>query len=94
MHSLHLHHFIMKIERDSDLLELLSYAKENIEGIPLLKAFIAYAYERTEQYEDAYESYQEAYSEMKEDHEFLANYANFLLEEGKRNEGNRNSTSN
>ena len=35
---------------------------------------------------DAYESYQEAYVELKEDHEFLANYANFLLEEGKRNE--------
>ena len=27
-----------------------------------------------------------AYSGMKEDHEFLSNYANFLVEEGKRSE--------
>ena len=35
---------------------------------------------------DAYESFSEAYSGMKEDYEFLAKYASFLVEEGKRSE--------
>ena len=36
--------------------------------IPLLDAFMAYAYEREEQYEDAYVSYGKAYIGMKDDH--------------------------
>ena len=73
-------------ERDVELLELLSYAKDEQEDIPLLQAFSAYAYERTEQYKDAYEAFAIAYSSMKDDHEFLAKYANFLIEEGRRSE--------
>lgn len=73
-----------QLERDVELLELLSYAKEEKEDIPLLKAFYAYAYERLEKYEDAYKSFSEAYSGMKEDYEFLSRYANFLVEEGRR----------
>ena len=73
-------------ERDTELLELLSYAKDEKQEIPLLMAFLAYAYERLEQYDDAYESFSKAYSEMKEDYEFLTKYARFLVEEGKQNE--------
>ena len=62
-----------------------SLKEENFE-IPLLNAFLAYAYERTEQFKDAYESFTKAYSEMKDDYEFLSKYANFLIEEGKRSE--------
>ena len=73
-------------ENDEALIELLSYSKEEVEEISLLHALLAYAYERTEQYKDAYESFNKAYSGMKEDHEFLSAYANFLVEEGKRSE--------
>ena len=73
-------------EHDEELLELLAYSETEKNEISLLKAFQAYAYERTEQYADAYKSYREAYSGMKEDHEFLAKYAGFLVEEGKRSE--------
>lgn len=73
-------------ERDSELFDLLASTKGEHENIPLLQAFLAYAYERTEQYNDAYEAFVNAYNEMQEDHEFLAKYANFLMEEGRRNE--------
>ena len=42
-------------ERDDDLFELLSFAKEENFEIPLLNAFLAYAYERTEQFKKAYD---------------------------------------
>ena len=73
-------------ERDNDLFELLTLAKEESLDTPLLNAFLAYAYERTEQYEKAYDSFTQAYSEMKDDYEFLSKYANFLIEEGKRSQ--------
>ncbi|QUW22118.1 tetratricopeptide repeat protein [Sporosarcina sp. Marseille-Q4063] len=73
-------------ERDNDLFELLSLAKEESLDIPLLNAFLAYAYERTEQFKKAYDSFAKAYSEMKDDYEFLSKYANFLIEEGKQRE--------
>ncbi len=73
-------------EQDVELFDLLSNTKGEHEDIPLLQAFLAYAYERTEQYKDAYEAFVNAYSEMKDDHEFLAKYANFLMEEGRRSE--------
>ena len=73
-------------ERDEELIELLSYSKEDIEDIARLHAFLAYAYERTELYDNAYESFNKAYSGMKEDYEFLSAYANFLVEEGKQSE--------
>ncbi len=75
-----------ELERDVELLELLAYAKDEKEDIPILKAFYAYAYERLEQYEDAYNSFKEAYSVMNEDYDFLSKYANFLVEEGKNDE--------
>lgn len=70
-------------EQDEKLLDLLLNASDVKDDTPLLKAFLAYAYERTEQYSEAYDSFKEAYSGMKENHEFLTKYANFLLEEGK-----------
>lgn len=73
-------------EQDSELIELLSDHVMDNDDVPLLDAFFAYAYERTEQYENAYASYSKAYSEMKEDHEFLDKYASFLIEEGRRSE--------
>lgn len=72
-------------EKDEALLDLLSYQQIE-EGIPLLNAFRAYSYERLEQYNDAYEAYLKAYAELQEDQEFLGKYANFLLEEGRREE--------
>ncbi|MEK5039250.1 tetratricopeptide repeat protein [Sporosarcina sp. FSL K6-3457] len=73
-------------EEDTKLFELLSDTKEEWDGIPLLNAFLAYAYEREEQYDDAYVSYGKAYVGMKDDHEFLESFAKFLVEEGKREE--------
>lgn len=73
-------------ERDEDLIDLLAYSKDEIEEISLLHALLAYAYERNDQYEEAYESFNKAYSGMKDDHAFLSAYANFLVEEGKRSE--------
>ncbi|WP_210469183.1 lipopolysaccharide assembly protein LapB [Sporosarcina sp. 6E9] len=73
-------------ERDDDLFELLSLATEESLDIPLLSAFLAYAYERTEQFKKAYDSFVKAYNEMKDDYEFLSKYASFLNEEGKRSE--------
>ena len=73
-------------EQSHELLDLLTYSKDNQVDIPLLDAFMAYAYEREEQYDDAYTSYGKAYIGMKDDHEFLGNFAKFLLEEGKRDE--------
>ncbi|MBO1914493.1 tetratricopeptide repeat protein, partial [Microvirga sp. 3-52] len=70
-------------ERDDDLFELLSLATEESLDIPLLSAFLAYAYERTEQFKKAYDSFVKAYNEMKDDYEFLSKYASFLNEEGK-----------
>ncbi|PIC63252.1 hypothetical protein CSV79_12600 [Sporosarcina sp. P13] len=73
-------------EDDESLLELLTYAEADQLEIPLLHAFFAYAYERTENYKKAYEIYLKAYDGMKEDADFLDQYARFLLEEGKSSE--------
>ncbi|KXH82015.1 tetratricopeptide repeat protein [Sporosarcina sp. HYO08] len=73
-------------EKDEELLDLLSYQQATNEGIPLLNAFRAYSYERLEQYNDAYKAYRKAYAELQEEQEFLGKYANFLLEEGRREE--------
>lgn len=73
-------------EQDEALLDLLGYAKDEQSAIPLLAAFTAYAHERSEQYEDAYAFYRQAYIGMKDDQEFLDNFAKFLLEEGKQRE--------
>lgn len=73
-------------EKDEALLELLQYAEADQLEIPLLYAFFAYAYERTEDYRKAYEMYLKAYDGMKEDADFLDLYARFLLEEGKSSE--------
>ena len=75
-----------ELERDHELNELISYNKDDLDENPLLEAFKAYSFERLERYNDAYESYGKAYVGMKDDHGFLAKYASFLLEEGKRNE--------
>lgn len=73
-------------ERDEDLIELLTSSKEFIEDISILQSFLAYAYERTESYDNAYESFKKAYSGMKEDYEFLSAFASFLVEEGRHSE--------
>ncbi|MER2091077.1 MAG: hypothetical protein ABS920_15165, partial [Sporosarcina sp.] len=73
-------------EQNAKLLDLLSYTKSDQLDNPLLDAFQAYAYEREEQFDDAYVSYGKAYVGLKDDHEFLDSYANFLLEEGKSSE--------
>ncbi|MBE1554121.1 tetratricopeptide repeat protein [Sporosarcina limicola] len=74
------------MERDDELIDLLSYSKDEYLEVPLLEAFQAYAYERLEQFEDAYVSYSKAYIGMKDDQEFLEHFTKFLLEEGKRDE--------
>lgn len=73
-------------QNDESLLELLTYAEADQLEIPLLQAFFAFAFERTEAYEKAYEMYLQAYDGMKEDADFLDQYARFLLEEGKKSE--------
>ncbi len=73
-------------QEDTKLFELLSDTKEEWDDLPLLNAFLAYAYEREEQYDDAYVSYSKAYVGLKDDHGFLDSFAKFLLEEGKREE--------
>ena len=73
-------------EKDEALIDLLTFSEVEQLEIPLLHAFLAYAYERTEDYEKAYEMYFKAYDGMNEDAAFLDKYARFLLEEGKRDE--------
>lgn len=73
-------------EQDEALVELVTDVEEQVEDVAILFAFLAYAYERMELYEKAYESFKKAYSGMKDDHEFLSVYASFLLEEGRRPE--------
>lgn len=74
-------------QEDNDaLIELLTYAEADQLEIPLLHAFLAYAYERTESYKEAYEMYRKAYDGMQEDAGFMEQYAKFLLEEGKQAE--------
>ncbi|MEK4024406.1 tetratricopeptide repeat protein [Sporosarcina sp. FSL W7-1283] len=76
-------------EEDELLIELLTYSEADQLEIPLLHAFLAYAYERTEVYKEAYEMYRKAYDGMNEDAGFLDSYAKFLLEEGKHAEAQR-----
>lgn len=76
-------------EEDELLIELLTYSEAGQLEIPLLHAFLAYAYERTEVYKEAYEMYRKAYDGMNEDAGFLDSYAKFLLEEGKHAEAQR-----
>ena len=73
-------------EEDDALIELLDYAEVDQLEIPLLHAFLAYSYERTENFDKASEMYLKAYEGMNEDAAFLDQYARFLLEEGKRDE--------
>ncbi len=73
-------------ERSEDVIDLLAYSKDEVEGIALLHALLAYAFERVDRYEEAYESFHKAYSGMNEDYAFLSSFANFLIEEGKRSE--------
>lgn len=73
-------------EEDDALIELLNYAEVDQLEIPLLHAFLAYSYERTEDFKKASEMYVKAYDGMNEDAAFLDQYARFLLEEGKREE--------
>lgn len=73
-------------EDDDALIELLTYSEADQLEIPLLHAFLAYAYERTESYKEAYEMYRKAYDGMQEDAGFMDQYARFLLEEGKQAE--------
>lgn len=72
-------------EQDEALIELIT-SVEQIDELAILHAFSAYAYERMESYEDAYDSFKKAYDGMKDDHEFLSSYASFLIEEGRREE--------
>ncbi|WP_153732226.1 tetratricopeptide repeat protein [Sporosarcina obsidiansis] len=73
-------------EEDELLIELLTYTEADQLEIPLLHAFLAYAYERTDAYKEAYEMYVKAYDGMTEDAGFLDSYAKFLLEEGKQSD--------
>ncbi|MEK3934739.1 tetratricopeptide repeat protein [Sporosarcina sp. FSL W7-1349] len=73
-------------EKDEELLSLLADPNGEIGDIPILHAFLAYAYQRLEQFEEAYAFYGKAYDGMREDFGFLERYANFLLEEGRRKE--------
>ena len=71
-------------EADEKIIDLLLNKEESLkEDTPLLKAFLAYAYERSEQFGEAYALFQEAYDGMNDNYEFLTKYANFLIEEGK-----------
>ncbi len=74
------------LEKDEEIVDLLFISDEEQIDIPILHAFLAYAFERTEQFENAYVSYSKAYNGMKEDEEFLDSYAKFLVEEGKTKE--------
>lgn len=73
-----------ELERDEELIELLSYTKDDWDDIPLLEAFKAYSNDRLEQFEEAYESYRKAYVGMDEDYDFLTKYAEFLIEDAKK----------
>ena len=73
-------------ERNGEIIDMFSELRR--EGIDWsgLYPFAAYAYEREENYPDAYEFYRLAYHEFKEDAQFLEKFALFLLDEGNREE--------
>ncbi len=77
--------FYNETEQDNALVELITN-KEQVEDLAILHAFLAYAYERMESYEDAYDSFKKAYDGLKDDYAFLSSYASFLIEEGRREE--------
>lgn len=73
-------------EQNEALVDLVTATGEQDDELPILHAFLAYAYERMELYEEAYDSFKKAYDGMKDDYDFLSAYASFLLEEGRRDE--------
>lgn len=73
-------------EENEKLVDLVEHMHKDIQDIPMLQAFLAYTYERTERYKEAYDLFKEVYEQLEDNEEFLAHYANFLVEEGLRGE--------
>nr|WP_240793406.1 tetratricopeptide repeat protein [Psychrobacillus vulpis] len=73
-------------EQDEELIDLYETLKQDQFEWSSMYPFLAYAYDRLEFYEKAYEFYKLAYTEHKEDAPFLEKYVYFLLEDGKREE--------
>ncbi|WP_040228363.1 tetratricopeptide repeat protein [Bhargavaea cecembensis] len=73
-------------ERDAETIAMIGELRKEGTDWSGLYPFAAYAYEREEDYPNAYEFYRLAYHEFKEDPQFLEKFALFLLDEGKREE--------
>lgn len=74
--------FLNKQGRDDEVIELLSAVEDERE--PLFSWFLASAYRNEEQYDEALKYYQETHTMFGNDPEFLEEYGDFLLEEGRR----------
>ncbi|WP_424236013.1 tetratricopeptide repeat protein [Bhargavaea ginsengi] len=73
-------------ERNGEIIAMIGELREEGRDWPSLYPFAASAFEREEQYKEAYEFYRLAYNDFREDPHFLEKFALFLLDEGKREE--------
>ncbi|WP_059105122.1 tetratricopeptide repeat protein [Shouchella shacheensis] len=71
-------------ERSEDLLDLLEHTSSYGETDAMLTWYEAFARADQEEYHQAAQLYEEAYATFYEDTDFLSEYGQFLLEEGKR----------
>lgn len=79
----------MTEERYEDVIELYDELKREDFDWTALYPFVAEAYNKEEQFNEAYEIYTLAYTDFKEDTEFLEKYCYFLLEDGKHEEAKK-----
>jgi tetratricopeptide (TPR) repeat protein len=70
--------------KNDEVIELLSTVQEERE--PIFSWFLASAYRDEEEYDQALKNYREAYTTFDNDPDFLEEYGDFLLEEGRREE--------
>lgn len=78
---------LKETNRDGAIVELIQEVQTLGANDPLYDWELARAYEALESYKDALKLYQQAYNQLKHDSDFLKEYAYFLIEEGKIDEG-------
>lgn len=81
--AIHLIKLLLKQERFEDVIEITSLFKDFEEEEPRLLWDAAIAYQELEEFSLALIKYSDAYTFFKEEPDFLSDYGNFLIEEGK-----------
>ncbi len=84
--ALTLNKLLLLQDKYDEVIEIFELMQKEGEEDPQFYWDAARAYEVTENYELAFSTYQQAYTYLKEQPEFLREYGNFLVQEGKRKE--------